>query len=76
MMRINLLCLSVLNAAVAAVVRGWRLQHYRRRRRGFGWWIPVQVSGIAGEGIWALANRFRSVWIVVGILCPPQTTQT
>lgn len=36
------------------------------------WWIPVQASGITGERIWALANRFRLIWILVGILCPPE----
>lgn len=40
------------------------------------WWIPVQASGITGEGIWALANRLRLVWIVVGILWPLKRTLT
>lgn len=70
MMRINLLCLSELNAAIAAVVREWWFQSVwcSRRRRGFG----VQATGITGEGIWALSNRFRLVLIVVGILCLPK----
>lgn len=40
------------------------------------WWIPVQASGITGEGIWALDNGLRLVWIVVGILWPLKTTLT